>query len=170
MIIVTSISLMMGCATVPNTQTVTSVDISRFMGKWYVITGRTSFLEKGAHNSVEIYTWNAEEKRIDIDFSFREDSFSGKVKKLPQKGWIENEQTNAHWKIQPFWPLKFNYYIVGLDENYQWTAIGVPDQKYLWIMARTPQISDELRQLILERLKKANYDTANLIEVPQRWE
>jgi len=30
-------------------------------------------------------------------------------KHIYQKGWIYNTKTNAHWKISPLWPFKFDY-------------------------------------------------------------
>lgn len=138
-------------------KTVDKVEINKFMKKWYVIAGRTTFLEKGAHNSVEYYTWNKDEERIDIKFTFNKDSFDGDLKEIPQKGWIYNEETNAHWKISPFWPLKLNFLVIGLADDYSWTAIGVPNGKYLWVMADKPSMSDSKLAEILEGLEKSGY-------------
>lgn len=160
----------LGCSSMKYNKTVDYVDIPRFMGNWYVLTGRTSFLEKGAHNSLEVYTWNQEKERIDIGFTFRADSFDGKEKSIPQTAWIENKKTNAHWKVRPFWPLKFDYLVVALGKDYDWTAIGVPDGGYLWIMARTPQVSEEKMQEILSEIRKTGYPLNDLVAVPQRWE
>ena len=150
-------------------KTVAQVDLDRFMGKWYVWTGRTTFMETGAHNAVEIYSWNEEKNRIEIDFTFRKDGFDGPLKSIPQKGWIENGQTKAHWKVQPFWPLKFDYLVIALDANYEWTAIGVPNGKYLWIMGRKPQASDDQLKSIIQELDVIGYPTKDLIAIPQRW-
>ena len=149
-------------------KTVDYINKDKFMGSWYVIAGRFTFLEEGQHNSIETYTWNEKEQRIDIDFRFNKDRFDGKLKSLPQKGFIYNTQTNAHWKIQPFWPLKLDYLILLCDPDYQWTVIGVPSQKYIWIMAREKQISEETLQKILQKLKNIPYDTKNIVRVPQR--
>jgi len=35
---------MMGCSSVDYTHTVNSVDLNRFMGDWYVVAGRTTFV------------------------------------------------------------------------------------------------------------------------------
>ena len=144
------------------TKTVTYVDRDRFMGKWYVQAGRFSFLEKDVYNSVEKYTWNDEKKRIDVDFSFNKGSLTGPLKKVPQKAWIENEKTNATWSVSPFWPLKFGYLILALDPNYEWTAIGVPNQSYLWIMSHNPDFPREQVQKILEELSAEGYNTKDI--------
>ena len=48
----------------------TMVDLPRFMGTWYVVGVKPTFLEVGAVNPVEVYSWNEAERRVDIDFSF----------------------------------------------------------------------------------------------------
>ena len=158
--------LFMSCAHDYN-KTVPYVDLDRFMGKWYVIAGRFTFLENGAHNSVEIYSWNSKEKRIDIDFQFRKGSFNGKLKKIPQKAWIVNEETQAHWEVSPFWPLKFDYFVIDLADDYSWTAIGVPNQKYLWIMSRNWNMSDKKLKEIIQSIKEKGYKVKPFEKVPQ---
>ena len=159
----------LGCASMDYSQTVSEVEIDRFMKKWYVIAGRLTFMEKGCHNAVENYTWNEKKQRIDIDFYFNKDSFDGKIKKIPQKAWIKNTTTNAHWKVSPFWPLKFDYLVVALADDYSWTAIGVPNQNYLWIMSDNWDMSDEKIKEIIEVIKNKGYNVENVKRVPQQW-
>ena len=149
--------------------TVESVDIKRFMGSWYVLAGRFTFLEVNVHNGLETYTWNEEKKRIDVDFNYNKGGFEGPKKSIPQKAWVYNEQTKAHWKVSPLWPFKFDYLIVDLDEDYRWAAIGVPDQKYLWIMARDWRNPEAIVKNVTERLTKKGYDAKNLVIVPHKW-
>lgn len=152
----------------PPLKTVDSVDIERFMGKWYVIASVPTVLEKGAHNAVEVYTWNEKDQRIDVDFTFNQDSFEGKKKHLPQKAFIYNKKTNAEWRIQLIWPLKFPYLVIDLAKDYSYTIISVPDRDYVWIMARTPTMDEGLYQKLITQLKAQHFDTSMLKKVPQR--
>jgi apolipoprotein D and lipocalin family protein len=162
--------LTIGCSTAGgHVNTVQSVDIDKFMGDWYVLAGRFTFLEKDVHNGLERYTWNKEENRIDVDFTYNKGSLTGPKKSIPQKGWIFDKVTNAHWKISPLWPLKFDYLVVALDENYRWTAIGVPDQKYLWIMARDWRNPEATIDEAVKQLEKVGYNTKDLVRVPHQW-
>lgn len=151
-----------GCSTLSKQEienlTVKSVDMQKFMGKWFVLGGRFTMFEKNVHNGIETYTWNEKESRIDIDFKYNEGSPSGKVKSIPQKGWIYNSKTNAHWNVQPFWPLKLDYLIIGLADDYSWTAIGVPNQNYLWVMSRSPENADKKIAAAKARLSEIGYD------------
>ncbi len=150
-------------------KTVKKVDIKKFMGPWYVLAGRFTFLEKDVHNGVERYNWNEEKNCIEVDFTFNQGSFSGPKRSIPQTAWIFNQSTKAHWKVSPLWPFKFNYLIIALEKNYSWTAIGVPDQKYLWIMARDWKNPETTVEEAMKRLNEIGYDTKNLVRVPHQW-
>lgn len=150
------------CSSFKYNQTVDFVDIQRFMGDWYVQAGRFTFLEKNAYNSLEQYKWNSEKKRIDITFSFNEGSFNGEKNLYHQKAWIENSQSNAFWKVQPFWPLKLDYIVIDLASDYSWTAVGVPSGKYLWIMSREKSFDNTILNGILERLVNKGYPINNI--------
>lgn len=156
------------CGTAKYEAADTRVELDKYMGTWYVWTGRTTSFEQGAYAAIENYTWNEAERRIDIDFSFHEGSFDGKLKKLPQKAWIAEKATNTKWKVQPFWPLKFDYLILDFDPDYQWTIVGVPDGSYLWIMGRQPVISDQKLAEIVGRVQRMGYPIDHLVRVPQR--
>jgi apolipoprotein D and lipocalin family protein len=162
--------LIMSCATKhPPLKKVPSVDINRFMGKWYVISSIPTFIEKSAHNAVETYTWNEKEKRIDVYFTFNKGSFQGERKEYTQKAFVHDKSGNE-WRIQFFWPLKFPYLILDLDKDYTYTVIGVPNRDYVWIMAKTPTLPEKTYQEIIERLKAQHYDTNIIEKVPQRWD
>ena len=156
------------CTHAHNYKTVDHLDRDRFMGSWYIQAGRFTPLEKEVTNGVETYTWNENKQRIDINFSYNKGDFSGPLKKIPQKGYIENTQSNAHWKVSPIWPLKFDYLVIALDPDYQWTAIGVPDQKYLWVMTRDPQFSKEHLEQVLKKIESNGYRVDNLTYVPHQ--
>ena len=166
--LVTLLSLF-SCSSPPPLKKVASVDINKFMGRWYVIANIPTFIEEGAHNGVETYTWNEKENWIDVLFEFNQDSFEGKKKKLPQKAFIFDKQTNSEWRIQMFWPIKFPYYIIDLAEDYSYTVIGLPSRKYLWIMARNPTLDEKTYEEIIARVKKLDYDITLIKKVPQKW-
>ena len=135
------------------------------MGKWYVIASRPTSFEEGAYNAVEIYTYNSKKDEIDIDFTYNKNSLSGEKKSVPQKGYVIDKINNSYWKVSPFWPLKFDYLIIGLDKNYEWCVIGVPDEKFIWIMARTPVVQDDVYNKILGNIKDLNYNIENIKRV-----
>ena len=47
--------------------------------------------------------------------------------------------------------------------------IGRQKRDFVWIMARTPEISDEDYGRIVDYVDSIGYDTAKIEKVPQRW-
>lgn len=164
-----TVIVLSGCAAKgPEMKTVDHVDIDRFMGPWYVIANIPTFLEKGAHNAVETYKLN-DDGTIATNFTFRKDGFDGKLKEYNPKAFVVNEETNALWGMRFVWPIKADYRIVHLDEEYTLTIIGRQSRDYVWIMARTPTISDVDYDQLVAVVESLGYDTSKLQTVPQRW-
>lgn len=160
---------LVGCqSTRPPMPTVASVDLPRFMGAWYVIANIPTFIERGAHNAVETYAL-AEDGTIDTTFTFRDGSFDGKRREYHPRGFVIDRSTNALWGMRFIWPVKADYRIIHLDEAYTETVIGRVKRDYVWIMARTPTISDEDYRRLLAFVGSQGYDTSKVQKVPQRW-
>lgn len=144
------------------------VDIDRFMGDWYVIANIPTMLEKGAHNAVENYSLN-DDGTIATHFTYRKGSFDGKQKEYFPKGFISDEKTNAIWGMRFIWPIKADYRIVYLNEDYSITMIGRQKRDFLWIMAREPQIPAADYARLVEFAASLGYATSEIQRVPQRW-
>lgn len=118
------------------------VDLERFMGDWYVIANIPTFLEKNAYNPIESYEINPD-GTIATTFSFNAGSYDGEQKIYHPKGFVTDGSGNAVWGMQFVWPIKADYRVVYLNEDYDQVIIGRNRRDYAWIMARTPQISEE---------------------------
>ena len=138
------------------------------MGDWYVIASIPTWLEKGAHNAVESYTL-ASDGTVATTFTFRKDSFDGEEKRYTPRGFVRNTETNATWGMQFVWPIKADYRIIFLTDDYAQTVIGRQKRDYVWIMARTPTIPEKDYDKILAFLSEQGYDIAEVRKVPQRW-
>ena len=138
---------------------VDSVDLDRFMGDWYVIANIPTFLEKDAYNPVESYQRDAD-GTIATTFTFNDGSLDGEQKIYRPRGFVVENSNNAIWGMQFVWPIKADYRIVYLDDNYQQTIIGRTSRDYVWIMARTAQISDQDYGELVSQVRSLGYDTA----------
>ena len=142
-------------------KTVDYVDIERFMGEWYVIATIPTFVERSAHNPIEHYELN-EDGSIATTFRFQKTNAIGETRELTAKGFIQNSSTNAVWGVQFIWPVKADYRIIKLDENYQITMVGRTKRDYLWIMSRQQPIpADQLAEL-LNFAGEVGYDTTKV--------
>ncbi len=146
---------------------VDNVDLPRFMGDWYVIANIPTFLERESYDAVETYELR-DDGKIQTTFRQRKGSFDAKIDTMRPVGTVREGTNNAVWGMQFVWPIKAEYVIVYVDEDYSQTIIGRSARDYAWIMARTPQISDADYAAHVERLKTLGYDTSKLRRVPQR--
>lgn len=156
------------CSSPPPIHTATAVDLERFMGDWYVIANIPTFIETNAYNAMESYRL-AGDGTVATTFSFREGGFEGERKTYHPTGYVIDEQSNAVWGMQFLWPIKSDYRIVYVDETYQQTIIGRMRRDYVWLMARTPQLSDDDYQRFLKVIADEGYDVSKVRKVPQRW-
>jgi apolipoprotein D and lipocalin family protein len=164
-----AVLMMTGCtATLPPLKTVDNVDIKRFMGSWYVISCIPTFIETEAFNGVETYTLNSD-GTIDTVFTFNNGGFDGPLKRYNPRGFIVDTVNNSTWGMQFIWPIKAEYLITHLNEDYSQTVIGRNKRDNVWIMARTPQIPEDDYQKLVKELENQGYDVAKLRKVPQFW-
>jgi apolipoprotein D and lipocalin family protein len=174
LIAVCSLFISAGCSTNMNPlrATDTPIELERFMGDWYVIGSIPIDLffasEVGAHNAVESYTL-LDNGKIDTRYRFRKGSFDGPLKTFNPTATVFNKVTNTEWRMQFIWPFSSAYLITHVEPDYSRTIIGVPDRSYIWIMSRTPDISDAEYQRLLDIAAKSGYDTAQIQRIPQRW-
>ena len=156
------------CGSVKPLATVEYVDLDRFMGDWYVIANIPTSIEKEAFNAVESYQLD-KDGSIATSFSFNEGSFSGKEKLYNPRGFVRNSTTNAEWGMQFVWPVKADYRIIYLDDDYQLTVIGRNKRDYVWIMARNFSIEDDQYKAMVQLVADAGYDITKIRKVPQQW-
>src|SRR5471032_345548 len=75
------------------------VDLSRFMGDWYVIANIPTPIERDAFNAFESYARNAD-GTIAATFRFRKGGFDGTEKTYRPKGFVEPDGSNAVWGMR----------------------------------------------------------------------
>ena len=78
-------------------------------------------------------------------------------------------RSNALWGMQFVWPIKADYRIVYLDAGYTQTVIAREQRDYVWIMARTPVITEADYRRLLDRVAAQGYDINKVRRVPQQW-
>jgi apolipoprotein D and lipocalin family protein len=153
----------------PPLETAESVDLDRFMGDWYVIASIPTSIERSAYNAIESYRLD-DDGSIATTFTFRKGGFDGKQKTYTPRGFVIDRESNAVWGMRFVWPIKADYRIVHVDDEYSETVIGRTKRDYVWIMTREPSVSDQRYRELVAIVERQGYD-ANLIRrVPQRWQ
>jgi apolipoprotein D and lipocalin family protein len=145
----------------PALKTVGKVDLKKYIGLWYEIAKiPNSFQDQCAYGTTAEYKLLDDGKIQVINTCY--DS-NGKPDVADGIAKVVDKTTNAKLEvsffsilgIRPFWG---DYWIIGLDENYQWAIVGTPSRKYGWILSRTPSLPEETIQKIFSILKEQYYN------------
>ena len=164
-------ALALGVSACSNTQplaTVDDVDLGRFMGDWYVVANIPTRIEQGAHNAIESYRLD-DDGTVATTFTFRDGGFDGELKTYQPRGFVRDD-SNAVWGMQFVWPIRAEYLIAYVDPAYTQTIIARSALDYVWIMARTPELSADDYARLERRVSDLGYDLGKLQKVPQRWD
>ncbi|WP_394222493.1 lipocalin family protein [Alteromonas gracilis] len=154
-----------GCTGVPDKVTpVEGFELPRYLGKWYEIARFDHSFEEGLSEVTATYSMRDDGgvKVINRGFSEEDNAWD----EAEGKAYFVDSATMGHLKVSFFGPFYASYVIMELDKaGYQYALITGPDKDYLWILARTPSISDEVRAQLLQKAKASGYDVSKLIWV-----
>ena len=158
-----------GCATTaskPPLKTVDHVDLGRFMGDWYVIGTIPWVVEKNNVGTMDIYQMRPD-GRIAITYAFHKKELSAPRQEMHAVGTILDKTSHARWGVQFLWPFQAPYLVIDLAPDYSTTIIGYPSRDLIWIMARTPTLSETTYQSLLQKAADQGYDISLIVKVPQ---
>ena len=141
--------------------TVKYVDLKKYVGLWYEVAKiPNSFQDQCIKNTTAKYTLTEDgEIKVTnscIDEDGEVDDASGVVRVVDKKSNAKLEVSFVSflgWR--PFWG---DYWIIGLDENYQWAIVGTPNRKYGWVLSRTPNLDNTTLDKIFGIIKDQGYD------------
>lgn len=164
-------SLLLGSCKAPNNMidktVIKQLDIERYMGTWYEIARYDHKFEHGLVGVTATYSFRKDGKIRVVNRGYK-GGFSGPVSEAIGKAKVPDKNEPGKLKVSFFWIFYGDYFVLDLDKNYQWALIGSRSDKYLWILSRTPAISNNLKQQLLQKLSKRGYDTSKLIMVEQQ--
>ena len=147
------------------------IDVARFMGDWAVLAfipiDLPFFSEAEAHDAVERYELDAEGE-IDITYTFRDGGFDEEPTVMRQRGRVFDEVRGTEWRVRLLWPFESAYLIAWLDEDYQRAIVGVPSRRYVWLLSRSPQVTEPELDALTDRVVALGYDASLLRRVPHR--
>lgn len=141
--------------------TVKYVDLKKYVGLWYEIAKiPNSFQDQCKKNTTAKYTLNSNGEisvtNSCIDEVGKEDDADGVVRVVDKKSNAKLEVSFvSFFGWRPFWG---DYWIIGLDENYQWAIVGTPNRKYGWVLSRTPNLDSTTMNKVFGILKDQGYD------------
>ena len=140
---------------------VSNVDINRYAGKWFEIAKLPNRFERGLTCITATYTIKKNGK-IQVLNSGRKAKKPAIVSTAKGIAWIPNKDVPGKLKVRFFWPFSGKYWILALDEQYQWVLVGDDSRKYLWILARTPEVDHSIIDKLLKHAADQGFDTSKV--------
>ncbi len=150
----------------PPLKTVRFVDLQRYLGKWYEIASYPAWFQKDCTATTAEYSLLAD-GNIQVVNRCRKERLDGPVDEVVGHAQVVDTTTNARLTVSFFWPFSGNYWIIDLDEGYQWAVVSEPRRKYLWILSRTPTIDEDTYATIVTRLQEMGYSRERLNRTTQ---
>lgn len=142
--------------------TVAEVDLNRYAGIWYEIARYPQWFEKGMTHVTAEYIPEKDYIRV-----INRGTKDGKLKEAKGKAFVVENSGNAKLKVQFFWPFRGDYWIIDLAEDYSWAVVSNKKRSTLWILSRTPKLSETTYARILQTLHHKEFDLSKLERVKQ---
>lgn len=146
-----------------NKDTVPDFDLNRYLGTWYEIARYDHYFERGLHQVTATYAIRTDGKITVLNEGYKK----GKHKQIFGKAYQPDKNDPGKLKVSFFLWFYSDYYILDLDDDYQFAVVGSSSEKYLWILSRTKTLPQETYSNLLQRLQQRGYDTEKLIPVEQ---
>ena len=157
--------LLTGCVGIPeNVKPVENFKLESYLGKWYEIARLDHSFERGLSRVTADYSLRDDGglKVINRGYSVKEN----KWKEAEGKAYFVRGSDQGYLKVSFFGPFYGSYIVFELDhENYQYSLVSGPDKSYFWILARTPQINENIKNVLIAKAAALGFDTSKLIHV-----
>ncbi len=155
--------ILSGCLSIPqNVKPVDGFELSNYLGKWYEIARLDHSFERGLDNVTAEYFLRDDGgvRVVNKGFSATEN----KWKEAEGKAYFVSDPQQGYLKVSFFGPFYGAYIVFELDkEAYQYTFVTSYDKSYLWLLARTPEVSDALLDRFVRRAAELGFETDKLI-------
>jgi len=141
--------------------TVEYVDLTRYAGRWHEIAKIPNrFQKKCARATTADYALR-DDGRIDV--INRCIKKNGNLNEASGVARIVDSDSNAKLQVSFVslfgWHLFWgDYWVIGLDKDYQWAIVGHPKRKFGWVLSRTPQMDAATLDEVFGILEDQGYD------------
>lgn len=140
-------------------QSVTALDLNRYLGRWYEIAAFPMFFQRHCLGDTTADYSLRPDGDISVTNRCRTEQGS---EQATGKAWLAEGQSGGQLKVSFFWPFRSDYWVIGLDPDYRWALVGNPNRKYLWLLSRAPQLSKSDLDQALQIARSQGYDLGAL--------
>ena len=154
-----------GCTGIPDgTQAVTGFELDRYLGTWYEVARLDHSFERGMSNVTANYSMRDDGGVSVVNRGYK--IKKGEWDDATGKAYFIGDTDVGQLKVSFFGPFYGGYNILELDkDDYQYALISGPDRGYLWILARSPDLSQDILSALVSKAKELDFPVDELIYV-----
>lgn len=154
-----------GCLGAPEGVTpVKDFNLDRYLGKWYEVARLDHSFERGLDAVTAEYSMGEDGGVRVINSGMSDDS--GERSEAEGRAYFVEDENQGYLKVSFFGPFFGSYIVFELDaENYEYAFVAGNNTDYLWLLSRTPKVSDEVMARFIERSAALGFATDDLIFV-----
>jgi len=141
------------------------VDLKKYTGKWFEIERFPHSFEKHLKCVTAEYSLLEDNKIMVINSGYNIEN-PKEFESAEGIAYVPDQNIQGKIKVSFFRPFYGNYWILHLEENYNYALIGDPTLNYLWILARKPDLEEKNIQMLKEKAKEMGFDISRLKKVP----
>lgn len=155
----------------PELRTVNYLDLERYQGKWFEVYRFPNSFERNCANVTAEYSLkqNGTVGVINTCLNTKTDS----VQRVKGTAFVTDPQSNASLKVS-FVPILQrwglfggDYNVIALGEDYEWAVVGSRNREYLWFLSRTPELSEDIVELMKEEARSQDFNLNKLVKTPR---
>lgn len=158
------IVLLVSCTGLPdNVEPVSQFDTEQYLGTWYEIARLDHSFERNLERVTATYGLNE-----DGSISVLNKGFNTEKDEWRQAEGVAKPMGSsdiAHLKVSFFGPFYGTYAVFELADDYSYAFVSGYNTDYLWLLAREPDVSTEVRQRFINESQALGFDTSKLIWV-----
>ena len=139
----------------------TAISLDKYLGKWYEIARFDHNFERDMEKVTAEYKLLPDGHIKVINSGYRDGKFKETI------GKAKTTNTSGLLRVSFFMNFYSDYRVLMIDKDYNYVLVGSSSPKYLWILSRTPQLDEEVLEIIIDAAQEKGYDTDNLIFVEQ---
>jgi apolipoprotein D and lipocalin family protein len=149
--------------------TVASVDITRYLGRWYEVARLPNpEQDGGGRRSVDVTATYAMKRNGTVDVMNRARDAGAGMRHRSIHGYARKmDSSGAKLKVTFFHLFGGDYWVLGLDPEYRWAVVGTPSRRRLWVLSRTPRLEPAHYDEAIGIARAAGYDPARIVPTPQ---
>lgn len=143
--------------------TVDSVDLKKYAGTWYEIGRLPMYFQRNCASDVTAnYTEKTDGSGIIVTNKCVQKDGSGITSEGIAKP-VDESGSKLKVTFLPSWIRWFpvgraDYWVLARDADYKTALVGTPDKKYLWLLARSPNVTQETYAKYRQIAQQQGYD------------